>query len=85
MTRRSQSEIATDLESRAAKMRAEADRRLSVAADPLCSLLWEAEKAVRAIIAYGGQEAKDAYQGAADNFCYARERRWAKLKEEGRS
>jgi hypothetical protein len=80
--RRSNEEIAADLQARASKLRAESDRRLACASDPFCELLYTAEKAVRAVIAYGGEEAKAAYQGAADNLCYARERRWARLKEE---
>jgi hypothetical protein len=80
--RRSNEEIAADLQARASKLRAESDRRLACASDPFCELLYTAEKAVRAVIAYGGEEAKAEHEEYAEMFKAQREARWARLKEE---
>jgi len=78
--RRLSTEIAADLEAKAAKMRAEADRRLCVASDPFCELLYEAEKALRKAGAYGGPEAGEQLIKDADELALVREARWKALK-----
>lgn len=86
MTRRSPQEIAAELESRAAKMKADAERRLAVASDPQCQLLWDAERAVLALREYAGPETwEDAYAPMMNELRTRREIRWAELKARGRA
>lgn len=82
--RRSSLELAQAAEDRAKKLRAEADRRRSVASDPLCSLLWEAEKAVRAVEAYMRPSPdRQPYIDIADGLGSDRAERWEDLKKRG--
>ncbi len=81
MTRRTSTEIAQELEARALRLRAESDRRLSVASDPLCSLFWDAEKALRALGAYCGPEGGAEFTRDADGLALMRETRWRQIKE----
>ncbi len=82
MPRRSSLEIAHDHEERAAKLRADSDRRRSVASDATCELMWEAECALRRLAAYCGMEGKD-HAATADSLKGQREARWADLKARG--
>lgn len=81
-TRRSPSEIAEFHRRQAEKHQAEAERRLSVAADAVCEMLYDAEKALRALAARVGSEAGNglAYRGMADGLEQDRINRWADLK-----
>jgi hypothetical protein len=81
VTRRTSTEIAADLEVRASKLRADADRRLSVAADGMCQLLFDAEKALRALGSYCGPEGGAAFTKDADGLALMRETRWRQIKE----
>lgn len=81
MSRRSSVEIAADLEARAAKHRAEAERRLAVASDGTCALMWDVEKALRALAAYCGTEGGRGWLVSAEDMRKSREEQWAKIKE----
>lgn len=78
--RRSSEERIADLESRAAKLKADSERRLSVASDPTCALLYDCEKAVRALASYTGLDGQAAYLPIAEGFRIDRETRWNTLK-----
>ena len=81
MTRRSQADIAADLEARASKLRAESDRRLSTATDPVCSYLWDAECALHRarLVTTDDKEKEDLFMHAG-SIRSIREYRWAGLK-----
>lgn len=78
--RRSNEERIQDLEARAAKLKADSDRRLSVASDPTCALLYDCEKAVRALASYTGTDGQAAYLPIAEKFRIDRETRWNSIK-----
>ena len=80
--RRTPEDRIQDLESRAAKLRADAERRLSVASDPTCALLWDCEKAVRALASYTGTDGQAKYGPIADAFSADRVIRWAQVKQQ---
>lgn len=84
MTRRSESERAAEMEIRARELRAQADRRLSIASDPMCALLWEAETAIRKLASYGGSEGKEVYAPMANALAEDRAQRWAGIKEKNK-
>lgn len=80
--RRTLEERAAEAEAKAAKLRADADRRLSTVSDPLCGLLWDAEKSVRACESYTGPDTGRAtLKDMADALAFMREQRWIGLKE----
>jgi phage terminase small subunit len=81
--KRSSTERIADLEAKAAKLRAESERRLSVASDPFCSMAWDCEKALRSLAAYCGLDGKARYAPIADNLAHDREDAWAAIKEKG--
>jgi len=81
MLRRSAEDRIQDLEARAARLRADADRRLSVASDPTCALLWDCEKAVRALASYTGTDGQAKYGPIADSFAADRVVRWGVVRE----
>jgi hypothetical protein len=83
MARRSNTEIAAALKARAVQLEADADRRLSVASDAPCSLMWEAEKALRALGAYMGADGGAKWRVYAGELAAEREARWADLKTRG--
>lgn len=78
--RRSPSEIAEFHRQRAAQHQAEADRRLSVAADTTCELMYEAEKSLHKLAAYMGIEGGKDYLDIAKKVEQARIIRWADLR-----
>lgn len=82
MARRSPSEIAEFHRKQAEKHQVKADRRLSVAADAVCELMYESEKALRRLGAYCGVEGGKPYRELADRLEQDRIIRWADLKSQ---
>lgn len=78
--RRSTTDRIADLEARAAKLKADSDRRLSVASDPCCALMFDAEKALRYLAAYMGREGGRDHEATADSLKGQREAYWSKIK-----
>ena len=80
-TRRSPSEIAEALKSRAAQLEADAERRLSVASDGICSYVWDAECSVhRARLATTNEAEASALAHLATNLKTIRLERWKREK-----
>lgn len=82
--RRSSEQIAADLDAKSAKLKADADRRRSVASDEGCSWQYEAEKVVRTLANYFGQFKEGPYLDFANTLKADREARWEALKAKER-
>lgn len=80
MTRRTHEARIANLEAQTARLKMEKDRRTSVASDPTCALMYDAEKALRALGAYMGTEGGVEHVKAAETLRLLREQRWASIK-----
>lgn len=78
--KRSASERIADLEAKLAKTKADADRRLAVASDPLCGLLWETENGVRKIATHFPAAEQEKWDEFARFLAGTREERWSGLR-----
>ena len=83
MTRRTPAEIAAALDARSAKLKEESERRRSVAADPVCNHLWDAECSLhRARLITTDEMLRGDVAAWAADIKALREARWEKIREE---
>jgi hypothetical protein len=83
MTRRTPAEIAAALDARSAKLKEESERRRSVAADPICSWLYDAECSLHRVrLATTDDAVRQFAEGLTSELKAERKARWAKIREE---